>query len=359
MDRADAIVAGDLGQHLDHGVAHAVFDRAGPREQAGARHRREGHGDLELGIVAAAGALEGLRPAMVEDVFALAVAFHIERGGALQGAVVAFGQQILRLPAGPPADRLGILQRLQEAVAEERVAGRARRQRAGVPLLGRRPRKAIRRPAGRWSESHPAWTEHSSNRARNCARNRAADSTRQVCAYGRARRPSGQSSLGPWTGRPLAHFQSQQVGCHGGHRRFDCQMIQDTQFEEPRADREQRFVLVWLVVAAREAHEYRPRPPGHRHGLVGRTPAADRAGVRRLDVDQEGLAGRFGIEDEGRKSSRRRREVAQPRDRSSAIGIRVGDGSTNCAGPLGETIWAFSSLPARCTLPCVWRSVPF
>ena len=136
MDRADAIVAGDLGQHLDHGVAHAVFVRAGAREQAGAGHRREGHGDLELGVVAAAGALEGLRPAMVEDVFALAVAFHVERGGALQGAVVAFGQQILRLPAGPPADRLGILQRLQEAVAEERVAGRARRQRAGVPLLG-------------------------------------------------------------------------------------------------------------------------------------------------------------------------------------------------------------------------------
>jgi hypothetical protein len=136
MDRADAVVAGDLGQHVDHGVAHAVFERPGAREQARSRHRREGHGGLELGIIAAAGPLEGLRPAMVEDIFSLAVAFHVKRDGALQGAVVGFGQEILRLPAGAPADRLGILQRLQEAVAEERVAGRARRQRAGVPLLG-------------------------------------------------------------------------------------------------------------------------------------------------------------------------------------------------------------------------------
>ena len=136
MDRADAVVAGDLGQHVDHGVAHAFGVGAGPHEQARARHRRERHGDLQLGIIAPAGALEGLRPAMVEDVFALAVALQIERGGAQQGAVLGLGQQVLRLPAGAPADRLGILQRLQEPVAEEGVAGRARRQRAGVPLVG-------------------------------------------------------------------------------------------------------------------------------------------------------------------------------------------------------------------------------
>src|SRR6266851_9806678 len=82
MDRADAVVAGDLGQHVDHGVAHAVFERAGAREQARPRHRRERHRGLELGVIAAAGALEGLRPAMVEYVFALAVALHIERYGA-------------------------------------------------------------------------------------------------------------------------------------------------------------------------------------------------------------------------------------------------------------------------------------
>jgi hypothetical protein len=43
--------------------------RPGPREQARARHWRERHGDLQLGIIAPAGALERLRPAVVEDVF--------------------------------------------------------------------------------------------------------------------------------------------------------------------------------------------------------------------------------------------------------------------------------------------------
>src|SRR5258708_29337291 len=94
-------------------------------------------------MVATAGALEGLRPAMVEDVLALAVALHIERHGAEQGTIGGFGQQVLRLPAGAPADRLGILQRLQEAVAEERVAGRAGRQRTGVPPGGVDARQGI------------------------------------------------------------------------------------------------------------------------------------------------------------------------------------------------------------------------
>ena len=189
MDRADAVVAGDLGQHVDHGVAHAVFERAGPGEQARSRHRREGHRRLELGIITAAGALEGLRPAMVEDVFALAVALHVKRDGALQGAVVGFGQEILRLPAGAPADRLGILQRLQEAVAEERVAGRARGQRARVPLLGFDCGKRFDDPQadGRGVIRHGPSIARI--RARNCARNRAADFARQVCGDARARRP--------------------------------------------------------------------------------------------------------------------------------------------------------------------------
>ena len=73
---------------------------------------------------------------MVENVFALAVALHIERYRTLQGAVVGLGQQVLRLPAGAAADRLRILERLQEGMAEERAAGGARREGAGVPLLG-------------------------------------------------------------------------------------------------------------------------------------------------------------------------------------------------------------------------------
>ena len=143
MDRADAVVARDLGQHVDHGLAHRLGERPRPCEQARTGHRCERDRRLELGIVAAAGAFEGLRPAVVEDVFALAVALHVERNGAEQRAVGSLGQQVLRLPAGAPADGLGILERLQEAVAEERVAARAGRERTGVPLAGVDARQGI------------------------------------------------------------------------------------------------------------------------------------------------------------------------------------------------------------------------
>ena len=136
MDRADVVVAGDLGQHVDHGVAHRLGERPGSGKQPRAGNRREGNGDLKLGVVAPAGALQGLRPAMVEHILTLRMPLHVERGRALQRAVGRLSEKVLRLPAGTPANRLGILQRFQEAVAEERVPGGARRQRARVPLRG-------------------------------------------------------------------------------------------------------------------------------------------------------------------------------------------------------------------------------
>ena len=108
----DAIVVGNLGQHIDQSIAHAVGERAGAGEQARSRHWREGNRGLELGVVAAAGALEGLRPTVIEDIFALRVALDVEGYGPQQSVFRVLRQQILRLPAGAPADRLRVLQRL-------------------------------------------------------------------------------------------------------------------------------------------------------------------------------------------------------------------------------------------------------
>jgi hypothetical protein len=56
---------------------------------------------LQLRIVAAAGALEGVGPAMVEHIFALAVGLQIAGNGAEQGAPDAvFQPQMMPLPAG-------------------------------------------------------------------------------------------------------------------------------------------------------------------------------------------------------------------------------------------------------------------
>ena len=52
---------------------------AGAAQQARARHRAERHGDLQFGVIVAAGTLQRVRPAMVEHVFAVAVRLRIHR----------------------------------------------------------------------------------------------------------------------------------------------------------------------------------------------------------------------------------------------------------------------------------------
>ena len=119
--------------------------RVGGDEQAAAGHRRERRGDLQLGIVLAAGALIGVGPGVVEDVFALAVRLEVGRRGGDEPAAGVLDDHMGRRPARAPADRARLLQRAQERVGDERVealagaalGGQARRVGAGVPGLGR------------------------------------------------------------------------------------------------------------------------------------------------------------------------------------------------------------------------------
>ena len=118
--------------------------RVGGDEQAAAGRRRERRGDLQLGIVLAAGALIGVGPGVVEDVFALAVRLEVGRRGGDEPAVGVLDDHMGRRPAGSPADRPEFLQRAQERVGDERVealagaalGGQAGRVGAGVPRLG-------------------------------------------------------------------------------------------------------------------------------------------------------------------------------------------------------------------------------
>ena len=78
-------------------------------QQARAGDRGERHGALQFWIVAAPGALERIRPAVVEDIFALAVRFEIARHRAQQPALRIFQPQVMALPAGAPHGAAGIL----------------------------------------------------------------------------------------------------------------------------------------------------------------------------------------------------------------------------------------------------------
>ena len=59
-----------------------------------------GRRDQELRVVLDAGALRGLRPAVIEDELALAVALHVERTRADQATAVVAERQVLRQPSG-------------------------------------------------------------------------------------------------------------------------------------------------------------------------------------------------------------------------------------------------------------------
>ena len=116
--------------------------------------------DLQLRIVAPAGALVGVGPAVVEDVLALAMGLRVAgRGGDDLAGVPVLDQDMHRLPARAPADAARILERRQEGVRDEGVVGlgrlrpvagrrarrtRARRVRHGVPLRGRDSLEALR-----------------------------------------------------------------------------------------------------------------------------------------------------------------------------------------------------------------------
>ena len=79
---------------------------------------------------------------MVEDVFAVGVALHIERRAADDRAGRVLDDQVLRQPAGLRIGRPALLQRRQEGVAEERIVGAGAR----VPVRGGHVRHALDRP---------------------------------------------------------------------------------------------------------------------------------------------------------------------------------------------------------------------
>ena len=108
-------------------------------QQARAGDRRERHRALQLWIIAAAGALECVGPAMVEDIFALAVRLQIAGHRAEQSALRILQPEMMALPAGAPHGAAGIFKRAQKSEGNERVVAvfcvAARRSGKAVPFL--------------------------------------------------------------------------------------------------------------------------------------------------------------------------------------------------------------------------------
>ena len=99
----------------------AIFIGARPDEEPSAGRRCEGHRHLQLRIVAAAGTLERLGPAVVEDVFAHRVGLEVAGKDRIRFAVGTVENEVLGEPAGLPSDRAGFLERPQKIVRDEGV----------------------------------------------------------------------------------------------------------------------------------------------------------------------------------------------------------------------------------------------
>jgi hypothetical protein len=93
------------------------------QQQAAAGNGGEGDGDLEFGVIIAARALPCVRPGVVEDIFALTVAFYVSGGGSGERAVRAVDEDRRGLPAGAGAGAVRVFEEREERVAEEGVFG--------------------------------------------------------------------------------------------------------------------------------------------------------------------------------------------------------------------------------------------
>ena len=116
VNRGRAAAPADIGKRIGEMRAHGLGVRPWAHEQAASGRGRERHRNLQLGIVAASGALIGFRPTMIEDVFAARMRFCVARDGADDFAAGLFGDEVHRLPPGACSDRLRYLERRQEVV---------------------------------------------------------------------------------------------------------------------------------------------------------------------------------------------------------------------------------------------------
>ena len=144
MEGGDAEPVGHLHGGLEQQRFSLARVVAGADEEPLAGDRREGNRGLQLRIIAAAGAQISVGPAMIEDIFALAVRLQIARHTADQRSRRILEEKMLRQPAGLARGGAAVLQRAQKSMRDEWVIEPRRRglvglraARAGIPV-GRR-----------------------------------------------------------------------------------------------------------------------------------------------------------------------------------------------------------------------------
>src|SRR5690606_13904173 len=123
MGGGDTELVRERFQAAGKGAADRLRVEATADEQARACGRRKRNRDLEFWVIVAARALIGVRPAMVENVFTLAVGFKISYDRAEQAPVLIGQPEVLTQPSCPARRAPAFLQRGQKCVRYEWIVG--------------------------------------------------------------------------------------------------------------------------------------------------------------------------------------------------------------------------------------------
>ena len=118
MHRGGVRAPADIDKRSASARAHRLACGPGRTSRRRPGRRRERHRDLQLGVVAAAGALIGFGPAMVEHVFAARMGFHVAGHGADNRASASPRVDAAAASRRGP-DRAGPFQRGQEIMRDE------------------------------------------------------------------------------------------------------------------------------------------------------------------------------------------------------------------------------------------------
>ncbi len=95
----------------------------GSDQKPAARRRGERDRNLEFGIIVAAGTVEGIRPAVVEDVFSLRMAFQISWHRSQNSACFVFQKHMSWQPASRICSTSRFFQRIKKVMRKKRVKG--------------------------------------------------------------------------------------------------------------------------------------------------------------------------------------------------------------------------------------------
>ncbi len=115
MGGRHAALVGKFAQSACECEPHGMIVIGDMIEEARAGGGGKWHCRLKFGIIAAACTLEGVRPAMIEHIFALAMAFEIVRHCADKIALIVFEAQMTRQPASLSGNAAGLFQRGQKS----------------------------------------------------------------------------------------------------------------------------------------------------------------------------------------------------------------------------------------------------